>query len=174
MLIAALEIWLLLQLATNCCKDNNTLYHKAQRLLSVVLNLERGSSVTFTTHQLLPSSSLSSSLDAISHHHQPKQRRATMSIHHYYLLVTLGTCGNLQLLAKVVFLFFWVICARHGHMSKDNTNPVGILGSHPILPLAPYRLALPLYFACSRLGVGCPESCLNKSVGLSIRDKSHT
>lgn len=106
MLIAALEIWLLLRLATNCCKDNNTLYHKAQRLLSVVLNLERGSSVTFTTHQLLPSSSLSSSLDAISHHHQPEQQRATKSIHHYYLLVTLGTCGDLQLLAKVFFCFF--------------------------------------------------------------------
>lgn len=30
MLIAALEIWLLLLLATNCSKDNNMLCHKAQ------------------------------------------------------------------------------------------------------------------------------------------------
>lgn len=31
MLIAALEIWLLFLLTTNCSKDNNMLYHKAQR-----------------------------------------------------------------------------------------------------------------------------------------------
>lgn len=71
MLIAALEIWLLLLLTTNCSKDNNMLYHKAQWVSA--LNdpkFEHGSSVIFMTYHLLPSSSLSSSLDAISHNHQ--------------------------------------------------------------------------------------------------------
>lgn len=71
MLIAALEIWLLLLLCTNCGKDNNMLYHKAQWVSA--LNdpkFEHGSSVNFMTYHLLPSSSFSSSLDAISHHHQ--------------------------------------------------------------------------------------------------------
>ena len=39
MLIAALEIWLLLLPATNCNKDNNTLYHKAQYRLSTAPSL---------------------------------------------------------------------------------------------------------------------------------------
>lgn len=39
MLIAALEIWLLLLLATNCSKDNNMLYHKAQYRLTTVPSL---------------------------------------------------------------------------------------------------------------------------------------
>lgn len=70
MLIAALEGWLLLPLATNCGKDNNMLCHNATVSALHGPKFEHGSSVIFMTHHLLPSSSLSSSLDAISHRHQ--------------------------------------------------------------------------------------------------------
>lgn len=68
-----IEIWLLVLLATNCSKrQQQALSWGAVRVVSSLSSpeLEHGSSVIFMTHHLLPSSSLSSSLDVISHHHQ--------------------------------------------------------------------------------------------------------
>lgn len=74
---------------------------KARRPLSVVLNPGGVHPSLLRPRQPpLPSSSLSSSLDGVSHRRQTASSGTHKAVHHYYLVVTLSGCR--QLLAGVI------------------------------------------------------------------------
>lgn len=104
MLIAALEIWPLLRLTTNCSKK--TTFSIMKHKVAPALNgpeFTHNSSVIFMTLHLPPSSSLSSSLDTISHHHQFYRSGITKK----YIIIISFEHFVVAALEPLLPLFFW-------------------------------------------------------------------